>query len=384
MRRIFMNLFVTSILGVNKILIRLLPFKKIVSLYSNGFSDDIGSISNNDQLKSIMIRNRLERAINASKHKFVCYEQALTVLFLAKVHRVPVTMVYAIKREDDTIKAHAWTCSGDTYISGYMSMEGYQPIYQISYNPKHMRDSKNSAVRFLYFILKPIYRVFRVTLKFLFDANYRAIQMNLFVKGKSVHQTTTYTSKNRYPLVFEAVKEKLVTKEPLKILSYGCSTGEEVETLRDYFPDASIVGADINKACLKICQKKFNDERICFIQSSPELLKKNGFYDAIFCMAVFQRLPHKVLNEGILDISTMYPFKKFDDQVIELDKHLNLNGLMIVHYTQYNFEDSSVAYKYEPINGIRQSDYSTPIFNKDGLLVEEIEQYHSIYVKIVS
>lgn len=382
MRSILMNLFITCILVINKTLIQLLPFKKIVSFYSNTSTNEAGSISNYDQVKCIMIRKRLERALQASKHNFVCYEQALTVLFLAKVHRVSVSMFYAIKREDDKIKAHAWTCSGDTYICGDMSMEGYKPIYQISYNPRHMRDSRNSVVRLLYHILKPMYRSVMVVLRFCTNAEFRSIQWNLLTNNKAVHQTTTYTSYNRYPFVFEGVKEIMTDKEQLKILSFGCSTGEEVETIRAYFPNATIVGADINKECLKSCQKRIFDEKVKFIISSQDLIHKQGPYDAIFCMAVLQRLPHKVLNEGITNISTLYPFRKFEDQLIELDKHLNVNGLLIVHFTQYNFLETSISHKYEPIEAIRQTEYPTPIFDKDGCIVEGSEQYYSVYIKI--
>lgn len=52
---------------------------------------------------------------------------------------------------------------------------------------------------------------------------------------------------DRYP----ACKNYFNGKQDLKILSYGCSTGEEVLTLRRYFPTAQIIGTDIKNIALK-------------------------------------------------------------------------------------------------------------------------------------
>jgi hypothetical protein len=60
-------------------------------------------------------------------------------------------------------------------------------------------------------------------------------------------QADQATSLNRYPDVFTAVKqftEKHMVIHP-KILSFGCSTGQEPVTLAtEYFPNSEIVGLD--------------------------------------------------------------------------------------------------------------------------------------------
>ena len=54
----------------------------------------------------------------------------------------------------------------------------------------------------------------------------------------------------------------LIARQDIKILSYGCSTGEEVLTLRNYFPNAHIIGAEINKHSLAKCRQLPVDEKI--------------------------------------------------------------------------------------------------------------------------
>ena len=90
------------------------------------------------------------------------------------------------------------------------------------------------------------------------------------------------------PTIFSACRDYFDGKQDLKILSYGCSTGEEVLTLRQYFPNAHIIGADINKHSLAICRKLPVDEKITFIYSTPSEIQKYGPFRCNFlhgCLA---------------------------------------------------------------------------------------------------
>ena len=91
------------------------------------------------------------------------------------------------------------------------------------------------------------------TLKCLFcDKGFRSIIYMRIFKAHRLQQTTPFTSMDRYPVIFNGCKDYFEGKKNIKILSYGCSTGEDVLTLRKYFPDIRIVGADINIHSLKI------------------------------------------------------------------------------------------------------------------------------------
>ena len=66
-------------------------------------------------------------------------------------------------------------------------------------------------------------------------------------------QVSAATLYNRYPDVFECAQEVAEfnfrgVNRPLNILSFGCSSGEEVKTLHElYFPSATITGVDIHR-----------------------------------------------------------------------------------------------------------------------------------------
>ena len=63
---------------------------------------------------------------------------------------------------------------------------------------------------------------------------------------KGLFQPCGTTSDDRYPNIFEQVRKLAGDGTNVRILSFGCSTGEEVFSLRQYFDEARIVGLDIN------------------------------------------------------------------------------------------------------------------------------------------
>src|SRR5262245_40070421 len=71
------------------------------------------------------------------------------------------------------------------------------------------------------------------------------------------------TTLDRYPELFRAASQQM--PDATRILSYGCSTGEECATLTRYFPAAEIVGTDINLWSLARARKHFSSERIRFV-----------------------------------------------------------------------------------------------------------------------
>lgn len=254
------------------------------------------------------------------------------------------------------------------------------PLAEIKQKIRLCRNSNNPVIRAG---VKPIYLLrsaFHLT-RFFTDADFRGTTlMQIFNPGR-VHQTTSLTCMNRYPEIFTECQKYLGEKANLKILSYGCSTGEEVLTLRYYFPPATIIGAELNRRSLAICRKQPIDPRTSFIYSTVGNLAMNGPYDAIFCMAVLQRRPGFIADNGVASLKKIYPFERFERQIKELDTFLKPQGLLIIHHTQYSFMDTSIAHRYEPYGETAQDNKAYPVFDKNSELRVNPAKFNSIYLK---
>ena len=95
-------------------------------------------------------------------------------------------------------------------------------------------------------------RALRVITKTLIDSRYRNLQLMRIRRPRGLFQPYATTVERRYPHIFEFVRIKL-GNHPARILSFGCSTGEEVFTLRKCFPAATIKGIDINPDNIAQC-----------------------------------------------------------------------------------------------------------------------------------
>ncbi len=222
--------------------------------------------------------------------------------------------------------------------------------------------------------------ILRVGKRLLISPTFRA--QWLMEKGEKdrVQQTTQRTWEDRYPEIFTACKEYFdgQGKENIKILSFGCCTGEEVVTLRRYFPKAEIVGAELNKHSLKICKDRKMDEKVHFIYSDPKLIEEYGPYDAVFCMAVLERYPDLVKKNEILDIKDMYPFEKFDKQLHEIDSYVKDGGMLTIHFTHYDITDTDLAEKYSSYG---EHGFVGMIFGKDSKIKKNKLFHQSMYIK---
>lgn len=217
-----------------------------------------------------------------------------------------------------------------------------------------------------------IYRFFAIP-------SYRSRILSSVRFKKHHHQFSNYTQINRYPDLFEMAKQKFDTIEHPKILSFGCSTGEEVASLSRYIPHASIVGIDINTWCLKEANRKYASENRRFFHSlSSEFLSLKDF-DAIFCLAVFQH-PENRHNKNRTE--SAYPFEQFENQLKELDIKLKSKGLFFIDHCDFNFLETNLMPNYQiaPFDG-NQKIRQRPIFNKKNQKLSDSQNLFRVYQK---
>ena len=188
----------------------------------------------------------------------------------------------------------------------------------------------------------------------------RAVQWTWLVHRSTVHQTTSKTAEDRYPDLFDFVAK--LRPDAARILSFGCSTGEELASLRARFPSAEIVGAEINPRSRRIARRRVeSDERTKVIPPG----QVDGTFDIVFALAVLQREPLSVLETGCTDLSDRYSYSQFDRAVSELVALLQPGGLFCVIHSHYRVEDSSAIAALQPIPSSMRVRHT--YFGPDGL-----------------
>jgi SAM-dependent methyltransferase len=166
----------------------------------------------------------------------------------------------------------------------------------------------------------------------------RARLWTRFVHRREVHQTSPDTSEERYPELFDFAAR--VMPNAARILSFGCSTGEELAALRRRFPVAEIVGVEINPRSRRIAARRMKADQRSTVVAPGGLV---GSFDLVFALAVLQREPHKIEETSVEDLTPYYPFARFDAAVRLLAGIVRPGGLLCVANTHYRVEDSSSA-----------------------------------------
>lgn len=182
------------------------------------------------------------------------------------------------------------------------------------------------------------------------------------------HQTHTTTEFNRYPDIFTFVGNNWPHLQ--SILSFGCSSGEECFSLRNYFPKANIFGLDREQQVLDLARSKNTDPSILFTNSIDTIPN----VDAIFAMSVFCRHP----ESSALEYNHIYSFDDFNKGIVLLDSKLNTNGLFTIFNSNYHFLDTSISHLYKPIHADLRDEFVRK-FDKNGKYT--IDKSPLIYIK---
>lgn len=127
------------LLCTNKVLIRIIPFNKLIHLFTNA-THDIEMVEV-DERKVKMIRHSITRFRKLLFWQPVCFEQSLTVLLLARLFRMPGCIYFGINKSDHgNMMAHAWTRIGRYWVTGDALKDSFTVVYKVHYLPKKLME----------------------------------------------------------------------------------------------------------------------------------------------------------------------------------------------------------------------------------------------------
>jgi SAM-dependent methyltransferase len=214
------------------------------------------------------------------------------------------------------------------------------------------------------------------------DRSYRSA-LWLRLTGVKAFQLSSRTYENRYPTIFSFVQRELRATPRARILSFGCSTGEEVFWLRRYFPDAVIKGIDVNAGSIAACReraKREGDGEVSFAVADCADDEPAGFHDAIFCMAVLR--DGRLSVPGVERCDHLIRFEDFARTVDGFARCLRPGGLLVIRHSNFRLGDTAAGAAFETILRLRDTTGRCPIFGPDNRLIPGADYPDAVFRKI--
>jgi SAM-dependent methyltransferase len=160
-------------------------------------------------------------------------------------------------------------------------------------------------------------------------------------------QPYSHTLPDRYPWLFRFAFNELGQRDSLNLLSFGCSRGDEVFTLHEYFAQATIKGIDVDPRNIAACRARTHSPLTTFAEAASTDAEPSESYDAIFCLAVL--CLGDLTTSGAEHSDPYLRFEDFERTVAGFARCLKPGGLLLLHTTNFRFADTVVAADFEVV-----------------------------------
>ncbi len=151
--------------------------------------------------------------------------------------------------------------------------------------------------------------------------------------------------------------------EGLKLLSFGCSLGDELASLKLMFPAARVYGCDIDETSLAVARRSVGALAELFA-ASPEAIAARGPFDlicAFSCLCVHPPPPGP--------FAEALPFARFEALAAMLAEALTPGGCLALYNASYRFQRTAAHRGFRPVrsDAVCRSGFVN-LYDEDGRL----------------
>lgn len=180
-----------------------------------------------------------------------------------------------------------------------------------------------------------------------FDPDLRAIVRLRREAPDGLLQPFPDTFEDRYPELFAALADRLRGIARPRVLSFGCSDGAELRSLRNYLPGAELVGIDLNPRALARAQALLDaqpDPAMRFLLAGDTRDEPRESFDAILALAVLRHGELEADRPG--DCAAILPFARVAAALADLDTRLKPGGWLAVWHAHFRVRDAAATAGY--------------------------------------
>lgn len=200
--------------------------------------------------------------------------------------------------------------------------------------------------------------------------------------GKMLQPEAT-TGKGRYPEIMAFIAGELAGMERPRVLSWGCSTGAELQELRRALPQADITGADINAHSLAAARRAMDgDSRTRLILSGDPADLAGERFDAVLCLAVMRHA--RLQEECPASCAAILPFARVERFAESLAERVEPDGLLALWNVHFRLADMAIASQFATVLELgRGRAANQPLYGPDDQRLDGMACTAAVYRRAV-
>lgn len=155
-------------------------------------------------------------------------------------------------------------------------------------------------------------------------------------------QVSNSTGYMRYENIYSHIRRHDLIPENPRVLVFGCSSGQELRTVRSIWPYARVSGCDIDKQMLDSAAEAAPFADLFF--SDDDNLEVSGTFDLVCCNSVLCRHPLPPADS----IPTELPLDDIEAILDKLIQRMNPNAFLMAYNINHLMSDCAASRQLQP------------------------------------